>query len=140
MKIKLTFLFIIISFAPTFAFGQYSIILTIKNINNSNGNVIIKLFNNKSEFPDGKPFNITTEKASKNQITIRLKNIPSGFYAIALFHDENSNCILDENFIGIPKEGYGFSNNAKAFMRAPTFDESKFELKHDMKIDININY
>jgi len=52
--------------------------------------------------------------------------VPAGDYAVTLFHDENGNGKFDSNFIGYPLEGYGFSNNAKARFKAPSFDECKF--------------
>jgi uncharacterized protein (DUF2141 family) len=52
--------------------------------------------------------------------------IEPGTYAIAVYHDENSNGKLDSNFIGIPREGVGFSNNAKGHMGPPKFDAAAF--------------
>jgi uncharacterized protein (DUF2141 family) len=54
------------------------------------------------------------------------KGVPAGDYAVTLFHDENGNGKFDSNFVGYPLEGYGFSNNAKATFKAPSFDECKF--------------
>ena len=58
--------------------------------------------------------------------------IPDGTYAVTLFIDENNNQKLDKNFVGIPKEKYGFSNNAKGIMSAPKFKKVKFELKDNI--------
>jgi uncharacterized protein (DUF2141 family) len=52
--------------------------------------------------------------------------IPDGEYAIAFFIDANGNKKLDKNFLGIPKEQYGFSNNAMGTLSAPTFEQAKF--------------
>ena len=52
--------------------------------------------------------------------------IPHGEYAISLFIDSNGNKKIDKNFLGIPKEQYGFSNNVMGRMSAPTFDQAKF--------------
>jgi uncharacterized protein (DUF2141 family) len=48
--------------------------------------------------------------------------VPPGRYAVIVFHDENDNGQLDENGWGVPTEGYGFSNDATAFLAAPSFD------------------
>lgn len=53
-----------------------------------------------------------------------------GRYAIKVVHDENGNGKLDTNFMGMPVEGYGFSNNPRV-MRMPTFEEAAFELGQD---------
>ena len=52
--------------------------------------------------------------------------IPDGEYAIAFFIDANGNKKLDKNFLGIPKEQFGFSNNAMGTLSAPTFEQAKF--------------
>ena len=66
------------------------------------------------------------------------ENIPEGTYAVSIFHDENNNDKLDSNFIGIPKEDYGCSNNAKGFMGPPKWKDAKFELNSDKTITITL--
>jgi uncharacterized protein (DUF2141 family) len=51
-----------------------------------------------------------------------------GTYAVALFHDRNSNGFLDKKALGIPKEPYGFSNNASATFGPPSFERAKIVL------------
>ena len=58
------------------------------------------------------------------------KDVAPGRYAVMVTHDENGNGKLDTNMIGMPVEGYGFSNNPKV-MRKPTFDEAVFEVGAD---------
>ena len=54
--------------------------------------------------------------------------LPHGEYAISLFVDSNGNKKIDKNFLGIPKEQYGFSNNVMGRMSAPSFDQAKFTI------------
>ena len=56
-------------------------------------------------------------------------NLPEGIYAIALFIDANKNMKIDKNFLGIPKEQYGFSNNAMGKLSGPSFEQAKFQVK-----------
>ena len=56
-------------------------------------------------------------------------NLPEGTYAIALFIDANENLKIDKNFLGIPKEQYGFSNNAMGNLSGPSFEQAKFQVK-----------
>ena len=56
-------------------------------------------------------------------------NLPEGIYAIALFIDANKNMKIDKNFLGIPKEQYGFSNNAMGNLSGPSFEQAKFQVK-----------
>ena len=64
------------------------------------------------------------------QLTLQFPDLKPGKYAVQVMHDENSNGKLDSNFIGMPVEGYGFSNNPQV-MRRPKYDEAKFELGAD---------
>ncbi|RXR06204.1 DUF2141 domain-containing protein [Pseudoxanthomonas composti] len=64
---------------------------------------------------------------SGRQQQVVFRDLPAGRYAVQVMHDENGNGRLDTNIIGMPTEGYGFSNNPRV-MRKPTFDEAAFEL------------
>jgi uncharacterized protein (DUF2141 family) len=52
-----------------------------------------------------------------------------GTYAVSCFHDVNGNGSMDTNFLGIPSEPYGASNNARPKFRAPNWQETRFEWK-----------
>jgi len=54
--------------------------------------------------------------------------LPHGEYAFTLYVNFNGNKKLDKNFLGIPKEQYGFSNNVMGRMSPPTFDQAKFAI------------
>lgn len=60
-------------------------------------------------------------------------------YAIAVYHDANGNAKMDRNFFGVPTEDYAFSNNAAGLFGPPPFDEAKFLLNEDRRIDIILN-
>ncbi len=51
--------------------------------------------------------------------------VTPGRYAAVVIHDENSNMKLDRNFFGIPKEGFGFSNNPRVYLSAPSFQAAE---------------
>ena len=67
----------------------------------------------------------TSEEMSPQNAQTTIK-LPFGVHAITLFVDFNGNKKIDKNFLGIPKEPYGFSNNVIGNMSAPTFDQAKF--------------
>jgi uncharacterized protein (DUF2141 family) len=54
-------------------------------------------------------------------------NPPAGAYAVIVFHDENGDGKFNQNFLGFPLEGFGFSNNANPIFKAPSFDETAFQ-------------
>ena len=71
--------------------------------------------------------NINVIKIRKAQARCDFEDIPPGTYALAVVHDENMNGKLDANWLGRPKEGYGFSNDAKSLLSAPSFSDASFE-------------
>jgi uncharacterized protein (DUF2141 family) len=60
--------------------------------------------------------------------TVVIKGLTPGFYAVAVYHDENLNDEFDQGIFGIPLETYGFSNDARGFFSAPDFDDAKFRV------------
>ena len=64
--------------------------------------------------------------------------IPNGTYAIGIFVDANYNNKMDRNFVGIPKEQYGFSNNAKGSFGPPSFKDASFAMKGDVSLSIDL--
>ena len=64
--------------------------------------------------------------------------LPAGQYAVGIFHDVNLNNKMDNNFLGLPKEQYGFSNNARALFGPPSFEDAAFELKGVTKQSIDL--
>ena len=65
-------------------------------------------------------------------------DLPEGVYAIGIFVDVNRNNRMDRNFIGIPKEQYGFSNDASGNFGPPSFAEASFTVSGDMALEINL--
>ena len=65
-----------------------------------------------------------TVPARTGFVMVEVPNVPAGTWAVLAYHDENSNKKLDANFVGMPKEGYGFSNGAKATFGPPSFKDA----------------
>lgn len=79
-------------------------------------------------------------RAKVGSQSIAFKELPPGRYAIIVFHDENDNGLLDENAMGVPVEGYGFSNDAQGFLSAPSFNAAAITLQpSDEIIDASIS-
>jgi len=119
---------------PAMASAQTSscpgIRVKVLNIKNSRGNVACALFESPVGFPVeylGYATNIMVIKIRDAQAQFTFLDIPPGTYALAVVHDENMDGKIDTNWLGAPKEGYGFSNNAKAFLSAPSFSDAAFQ-------------
>lgn len=103
--------------------------INIENLNSNEGKVYISIYRDESSFLDkgfkGDVIDIK-DKSSKHVF----KNIQPGIYAVSFFHDENDNGKMDTNFLGIPKEDYGCSNNARGTLGPPKWEDARFEVKN----------
>ena len=104
--------------------------VVISNLRNSKGQLCLSLFNSADGFPDKGPkaYQIAFAPVQPNKSEYTFTSLPYGHYAIAIFHDENADKILNKNFLGIPKEGVAVSNNAKGFMGPPRYTDAKVQL------------
>ena len=76
---------------------------------------------------EAKPVEMRKVAAGQGEVKLQFKDLPPGNYAVQVMHDENENGQLDTNFLGIPVEGYGFSNNPNV-MRKAHYDEARFDV------------
>jgi len=117
--------------------------VVVHNIKSKTGQVGFFLFNSADAFPSH------TEKALLSGFVkvvgstaeYTFTNLTPGSYAVYVFHDEDSDKNLKTNFIGMPKEGMGVSNDAKGHFGPPKYDDAKFDLnKSDQTITISLTY
>jgi uncharacterized protein (DUF2141 family) len=126
------FAVLMLAISPSLAFAQPScpgIHVKILNIRNSSGTVACALFDSPDGFPNDylrMATNVMVIKIRKDQARCDFEDIPPGSYAMVVIHDENMNGKLDTNWLGIPTEGYGFSNDAKGVVGAPSFSAASF--------------
>ncbi len=120
--------------------AQFQLSVDVSGIKTSKGKLMFALFNQADGFPDNarKALQVKELQAKKGVVNLKFENLPQGLYAVAVFHDENNDGKLNTNLLGIPKEDYGFSNNARPGFRAPTFNEADFKIYHNLFIEINI--
>jgi uncharacterized protein (DUF2141 family) len=127
----ITFLFII----PMGTTAQNTLTIDIKGLRNDQGHVLLQLFD-ESE----KSIREIKQPIENKECTILLTDLGLGRYGFKYFHDENDNQNLDTNWVGIPKEGFGFSNNAKATFGPPSFTKWVFELSGNKEIICSPQY
>lgn len=127
-------------FLKTTSLPAQTVEVRISGIHDATGEVRAALFNNEADFTK-KPVMGEITKSMKGEVTITFSNVPVGEYAISVYHDANENGRLDKNFIGIPKEGFGFSNNAMGKFGPPSFEACKIPLGNGNKVvAITLNY
>lgn len=119
---------------------SFNLTVQVSGFKSDKGTAEFGLFNDASAYPT-KPeraFAAQRGKISNGATTVEFKGLPKGTYAIAAYHDVNGNRKLDANFIGIPKEPIGASNNAKGRMGPPSFKDAQFPLTADLTIQFTM--
>ncbi len=118
--------------------------MKVLNIRNSTGTVDCALFDSPVAFPIEAPrsaMNVIVIKIRKTEARCDFEDIPPGPYAITVIHDENMNGKLGTNWQGIPREGYGFSNDVKALLGAPPFSPASFQYDgRTLDLTISLHY
>ena len=102
--------------------------VAIDGLRSDKGQVICSLYSSADGFPKSstKAIAHSTSPVANRQADCEFDGIQPGTYAVSVFHDENSNGRLDTNFIGIPREGVGASNNARGHFGPPSFRDASF--------------
>ena len=129
--------------------------ITIEGIRSADGTVMIGLYDSPASFAraveasanegflvDPQRFAAVALRANAAmRSAVVFSNLDPGRYAVIAFHDENGNTKLDKNFMGVPTEPYGFSNNARGFLGPPSFDDAAMVLEDgDKAIHIAMVY
>jgi uncharacterized protein (DUF2141 family) len=105
--------------------------LKVENVKTETGALMIAVYNNPSDFLSETMYKGLKEKVSDTDSKSYSILLPKGDYAIAIYHDLNSNEEMDRNMFFLPVEPYGFSNNAKAVFRPPSWKDAVFQLDTD---------
>ena len=112
--------------------------VNISDVEEGKGHLLVALYVDQASYSSGKASYSSKVKADKEQAFVVFENLPNGEYAIKMYQDENDNSKLDFNLLGIPKEGYGFSNNGGRF-GAPKYTDAKFTIKESTAIEIELH-
>ena len=135
--------FFILSFLPAFlpaTQGQnLTLTVVIRNIRNDKGTIAAALYQSEEEFMK-KTWQSRSVPSRKGEVELVFENIPAGDYAVSVMHDVNKNGVLDTNSMGIPREGFGFSNDAAGTFGPPGFDKAKFTITNEKGLVITMKY
>lgn len=116
-----------------------SLTVVIKGVKDGQGKVAVALFNNEKDFMKSRLVGKVID-ASAGEVQVVFENVAPGDYAISVMHDENENDKLDSNLIGMPKEGFGFSNDAMGMFGPPSFEKAKFTCSPSQTISVTMKY
>lgn len=111
------------------------LIVKFEGIKESKGKIKIALCNSADNYRDHEnPFIGKDISAKENYVITEFNDLPFGTYAIKAFHDADSNDDLNTNFLGIPVEDYGFSNDARGTFGPPSWERAKFYFDSENQI------
>jgi uncharacterized protein (DUF2141 family) len=114
--------------------SSHTLTVNVPDLKTNSGAVYISL-----QDPTQKSVQKRAVPVQATNAQIVFQNVPNGTYAVRFFHDENNNKKLDTGIFGIPKEGWGCSNNVKATFGPPDYGAMLFSVKSDKSITIHVN-
>lgn len=122
--------------------GQQQTSIRITGIKGNAGKIIVQVFRDEPSYQAQAPYKkFTFQKNGLTKGTLNVNiQLEAGIYGFTLIDDENGNGKIDKNLIGIPKEGFGFSNFFMEKMKRPTFDDFKTNLKEHAEIIMKVKY
>lgn len=108
--------------------GNPSLRIKVSNVKNSKGIIVADLHDDvKENFLDWEQVVLRVRATAVEDETFFCMPVPKpGNYSVAIYHDKNSNAFFDKNFLGLPKERFGMSNNPKFTTKSPKFEEATF--------------
>jgi uncharacterized protein (DUF2141 family) len=125
------------------AAAKLPLTLDIQGLRAPRGKLVVSIFADAKAFPGDPSKAIAKQEIDINQteMQVSFKDLPAGEYAVALHHDENGDGKMSYNFVGMPKEGFGFSRNGKVIFGPPSFSDAKVTLSEEgTKAEIKMKY
>ncbi|MCV2358027.1 DUF2141 domain-containing protein [Paucibacter sp. TC2R-5] len=113
----------------------------VSGLTQTEGRVMVGVFTDAGTWLKKAATGVSAEanQQKDGKLLIKLQNLPEGSLALSVFHDVNGNGQLDSNAMGMPKEPYGFSNNAAGMFGPPKFEKAVFEAKAGARLNVQLN-
>jgi uncharacterized protein (DUF2141 family) len=128
--------------APPASAVSSNLTVMIEGLKSKQGQVCARLFAQSDGFPDRQDKAVANQciKVSKIAAGFKFDNLAPGSYAVAIFHDANSDNKLNTGVFGIPSEGLGCSRNPRGLVGPPRFQDAVFLVvgpNNEIKIQLN---
>lgn len=122
--------------------GHTVIAVTVKNVRSNKGEVAITVYPGDSKLFLAPHAKLTRVRLPAAPVVHACMDVPkAGDYAVAVYHDENGDHHFNRTLVGLPAEGYGFSNDAPAVAGLPTYNASKFMVREGINpLTITMRY
>ena len=142
MSFKIIILLFFFSISRSLTMQAQTLNVEISKVRSTKGNILLSVYNAEKGFPyeSTSCIKIFMLKPQVGNVLLSTKDLSRGTYAIALFHDADGNGKLSTNILGMPKEGYAFSNDASNFLGLPSFKSASFNFQRDTTIYINMKH
>lgn len=132
-KLSILLIFTMLCLGKGFSQTGHNLTVIINGFKNQKGTVKLQMQNAQQKEVYQKVAPIPGKSYA-----IVISGVTAGQYAVNVIHDKNNNSRLDTNWMGIPSEGWGCSNDARGFMSAPSFKSKLFTVNGDKTITINL--
>lgn len=117
------------------------LVITVEDVRSDRGLISVAIYDRATGFlKGGAEVRSADIKAAPGDLVVVFYDLPPGRYAAAAFHDENASGAFDKSWLGLPKEGYGFSNGAKAVLSPPRFADAAVEVTSAATTNLKLNY
>jgi uncharacterized protein (DUF2141 family) len=133
-----TFFVVILLLGSASAFAQHNLEISIRKVAQPKGGVVLIALFDKADAFLKKPIQSKRVNVTGAEVHVAFENLAHGDYAISVFQDFNRNEKLDTNFLGIPVEPYGFSNDAMGTFGPPSFEKAKIKVTGTTQVVINL--
>jgi uncharacterized protein (DUF2141 family) len=122
--------------------GNATLVIHVQKVSPKGGTLRLGLYN-EATYPDDDSTPVASAEmmAKSGETVVTLTNVPPGTYAIQTYQDLNSNDKMDQSWVGLPLEPFGFSRDARPHFAKPAFDRVKFEVTPGMNVQtIHLQY
>ena len=137
---KLVFLITVLFLGANIYAQTGQVDVTVTGISVKKGGIVKVGLYKKDGFPMiDKEIKGENIEVTDSEITVTLKDIPAGTYAVAIIQDKNSDGEHNTNLFGAPTEPYGFSNNVYGRFGPPDFEDVSFSIENEKTVSLTIN-
>jgi uncharacterized protein (DUF2141 family) len=133
MKTMKTAIVVVLAMIAQISYAQVSLEVVVQKVKDGKGNVRVGIFKDEKTFLKDAAWGKVV-KAETGEVRVVFTNLPAGTYGISVIHDENENGDLDSGTFGIPKEGFGFGNDAMGMFGPPSFEKASINIGTEPRI------
>lgn len=121
------------------AASGHSVTVIVTNVRNNAGHVHVDVCPQGLFLKDNCPY-MADAPAHAGTTRVVVNGVPAGDYGIQATHDENDNHKVDRNFLGMPKEGIGFSRDAPIHLSPPSWKDAVISVRGDASFSLRMRY